>query len=227
MKKIFIYLLIALIIFVVIQQLFLSGLNISVAESINTNLIADVLSVAATTFIIDKLLQKDDDVKRVKRYFEILNKSHEVLVSHLSMYFTHFVTKDSKVLEIEEVISNLDQYITKDFLKKRYTVRIINKDNIFQPREIEVSYKVFIEEYFKKKIEETITQYLSRYISIMPVEITATLIRIDDLLKSNILTTPIGLTDQEVDNAQFDPNDFIVTLKEIGNEIIKLKNFSI
>lgn len=226
MKKIIFGLILAFIAFLSIQYFLLSGFNLATAEGIIINLISDVLSIAATLFIIDKLLQKNQESNQMKRYLNTLEKRHEVLVTQLINYFNHFVTKDSKIRDIEDVLLNIDDYITSDFLRTSYKTLTFNPNDIFNPIENQISYMVFVEKYFKQRIEETISQYLSRYISIMPPEVTTSLFKIDDLLKSNVLVTPIGLTAEQLGNAKFEPYQFIEPLKEIGIELQKLKEIT-
>lgn len=201
-------------------------------ESIIINLISDAIMLITTIFILERLIRDHYEKLEVSSekiiYLNTLNNRHALLVAQLEKTFVHFITKVPEPLDVEKLFLSLNEIVKEDFISSKYKIMKLKQDSIFEYTEHVVSYQHFCKYYFKDKIEELIENYLGRYIAIIPGEVLASLFKIENQLKSNMLVVPEDFGLQlDVSHADFNPEDFRVVLTTIGEEIVKLKAYTI
>lgn len=227
-KKIMLTFGITFLLTLLIQFIFLDGFNQSDLKGFNINLMVSILTILATVFILDKIIQKHETKSKLNDYLNTLGLAHERFIFKLEGKFNHIVTKDINMAKIEDVMQELNNYINRDFVRNPIKTVSINPYSIFDYTEGTTDYFTYLTK-FKNEYKNEITEYLNRYASVIPPEIMHHILKIDNALKLNILTSPAdhGIVDPRINiyDLKFNPDDFIEAYKQIGEEILALKKY--
>lgn len=127
-----------------------------------------------------------------------------------------------------KTIINLDDYIDEDFIFKPIKIMSLNPSDIWKPNYQEIDYDDFCEDYFKNGINNRITDFLGKYITILPSDVRISIFIIIDELNSPIFTFPkkLGIKLNK-DNTKIDTDSFKKVIKNIAIEIEKLQKIII
>jgi len=184
-------------------------------SGIVANLMAEVFGILITYVVIQKLIDdynSKEQVRYEKRkkeeaisiFYELVGIEFKSFIFDIASRYTNFLIKDSpqsnkdSYIDIWQYLNNIDNYIGQDFCKKGIKVLQPISNNInelfsieFDKRfeKVEYEYQSFCKFDFKDYIDNRITIFLSRYISVMPTEISSRILKISNLIKSPILTT--------------------------------------
>ena len=206
------------------------------------NLISDVVILFATVFILDRLIkrhyEKAAKLEEKNKYLNTLGSRHESLAARLETSYVHFVTKvppeffksdeaRKKDTKLIEVTNDLKRYVTKDFIKTDYEVIIIDPAQATTAYTANIPFQKFVKLQFKDNILNVTKDYTERYLSFTPKEILESIFKIEDTLNSGVFATPEehGLK-VDISKAEFEPEVMLDKLEKIGNEIIKIKEYS-
>lgn len=229
--------LVILVIGLLMLQYFYFSYNELFFEDMIVNTIGNVVILFATIFILERLINKHYEKRKVKeerkRYLDVLGSRHDILVSKLERFLIHFITKEPPVLEprvtityLEKVKGNLNDYINANFLKRNYTLNII--DNNLRNKEIEVSYQRYCG-YFKREILKLTYEYSNRYLPLITNEVLDSIFRIEDYITSSnafVIPEDHGLS-MNISNAEFDSEFMILEVGLLLEEIIKLRKYNL
>ncbi|QSX18466.1 hypothetical protein [Priestia megaterium] len=229
------------IVMLIVQAQF-DSLNEGFWLSLVPNIIADMLSIIVATYIIGILLQKNEEKKSKARVYKMFGKRFENMTISIGKDFVNFVTKKPCSLkgdpnnvndlldQIQHFNNNPQLYIDENFLRKNIKVlhvdNSVHTGNIFDMfKELEVKFQDFTI-YFKDKVSKSLSEFVTKYISVLPDELREKIFKVEDILLSDIFLTYQDLNIQlNTESAKFDPNQVGETFKELGEEIYGLITF--
>lgn len=218
----------------VIIDYFALGFNMEFVGALAPNITTTFLELVITILLVDKLLDIHKRKEERKVFKETIGRQYIAFVQVLSVQFINLVTKRPASFrgepfknehikqQIEGILNSLDSYIDENWFRQPIQVLIPNSNELKWSEQL-VDYQVYMERFFKERLNKEITEFLGRFITILPDEIKLSIFKISDLLKSNLLVTPLqyGLK-ISMNNTRFEPNDIKMIMSDIGNEVIKL-----
>jgi|GEM_PF-4183697 len=206
----------------------LYDIDLETLDALMINLISSFLLLFLTLFVLDRIvnshLEKVQRDKIKRDYINLLKIPHETLLVKLEQQFIVLVTSNSESMDVKKILADMDRYVDESFLKRQYTIRSVNSEDIFNFKETHLTYQQFNSKIFKKTIFEGIGEYIHRYAAVLPVDVIHSLIKFEAIVKSNIFVVPEdhGVT-IDISNAKMNPEDFKVQLRKLGNELIVLR----
>lgn len=238
MLTIYIVLSILILLSLVVQFWFFDGISYNFLSSLMPNFTITLVGIFISVFVIDKLLEKDRIKKSKDTIINALDNQYQEFVMKLSLDLLTFVLKHSPQFDINspigslnevttKIINNSEEYIKSDFFKKDYTISIPNSNNYFKPISHQMNYQDYCE-IFKSNMNNQISEFLNRYISILPEDIKISILIISNQLKSGLLQTgkQFGIV-IDMTNAEFDLEKYTKVIKKIAIELDKLQKLCI
>jgi hypothetical protein len=222
MIKLFISISLVLILLGCFQFKFFNGFTTDVLETLNLNAITGSVTILITIFLLNKIIKENEEKNQVKEYNEMVKMHHKDIITVLEKHLVYYITKKQTSQKIEDVIKKLDDYVQEDFYKRSYTIKMYDPRDPLNITTADLSYREYVENYYMKFVREDFTEYIRRYISVMPKPILKQLLKVEE----EMLTKPLILPDIFIvsyDNLEFNVQQVKNDIKEIADEIIKLK----
>ncbi|WP_413380316.1 hypothetical protein [Alkalihalobacillus sp. 1P02AB] len=232
-------------------QLSIFGFERDAFESILLNLFVQLVFVIFLVYFVDEIIKDHDkelkdreermkNALKEKYEWERFNKytkiKYRLFVNNLAKHYVHIVTKKPPVFtnkdlvysrkEFEEIIKKIDTFIGEDFFNKNVKVDIINQENIFRPDVHYVSHFKMLS-YIKKNMKSDITEFLDKYVIILPETIVNSIYEIENLLESNFFQSPNDHF-EHADNfkvGNFDKKMIEEKYRELGSKIVDLLKY--
>lgn len=227
--------LIVLVLALLVLQYYYFSYNELFFENMIVNTIGNIIILFATIFILERLINKHYEKRKLQeeknRYLDVLGSRHDIFVNKLETLILHFIKKNPPVIEprltlteLRNTKDNLSTYIGYDFLRKNYTVNIIDEN--LSNQEVEVNYQRYCS-YFKNEILKLTYEYSNRYLPLIPNDILDSIFRIEDnITTSNAFVIPEdhGMN-LDISNAEFIPDLMITSIDKLLDEVIKLREY--
>lgn len=222
-----------------LQCVYFGGFNYIFLSALIPNIIITILGLLLSITILDKLLKRKKLLDDRSVIQDILGNQYQDFVSEISNIFLYYVLKEPPSLvggitieafnkATNKVILNLDDYVDKEFILKPIKIMSFNPSDIWNPVYQEIDYYEFCEQYFKNTINDNITDFLGKYITILPSDIRISIFIILDELNSPTFTSPkkFGIK-LDRNNTKLDANPSKEVIKNIAIEIEKLQKIMI
>lgn len=221
-----------LVVLGILVQISIFGLDSDFLKGLLLNLIVEIIGIIAVVYLIERLLKSHEEDRKLKEFLLLAAAPYDNYVHFLAKNLSHLVKKNSQwtneslALQLNTLIRDMDKYIDEEFVNRRVQVNIISPHNIFDVRQENWTYSQFIQK-FKKDIDDNTTLFLSRYISIIPKEISDSIYRIENILAGNLFISPLDYGIDLIGNqkVQINVDDFLRVYKELGIEILKLAEY--
>jgi|SRR5690625_284292 len=227
--------LIVLVLALLVLQYYYFSYNELFFENMIVNTIGNIIILFATIFILERLINKHYEKRKLQeeknRYLDVLGSRHDIFVKKLETLILHFIKKNPPVIEprltlteLRNIKDNLSTYIGYDFLRKNYTVNIIDEN--LGNQEVKVNYQRYCS-YFKNEILKLTYEYSNRYLPLIPNDILDSIFRIEDnITTSNAFVIPEdhGMN-LDISNAEFIPDLMITSIDKLLDEVIKLRKY--
>lgn len=226
----------AIILINIVLQGYFKNLDSDFWFSLIPNFIADAISVLLSAYVITRLIQRGEERRAKEKVYKALGKRLDALNNKVAEKYIHFITKkpakeseQGLINQVKDLSSNIELYVTANFVRegvKVFSYQPGQTTDIFNSVTEEIwSYQKFCYS-FKKQIKESLDEFISRYISLLPEDLRENLFIIDDLLMTGIFVTPLEFgIELDISNAQIKEEDFQKVLSELGEEIYKLMNY--
>lgn len=220
------------------------GLNKEAYESALNSFIVSLVILVVTVIVINLLFshhhERINKEKEKKEYVQVLKKAHDDLVFQLKTYIITFVSKemaktslkDNKqihVIELNDLKSQLDQYITRDFLKKSIEVTQPGTLNLFDFQTDNVKHTEWLLDNNNKMLAR-IHKYLMLYSGLMPKNIIKLIVEIELIItrESAFMVPDIKSFQDQMNHSLLNEESIIVirdNLSKMIDKIIELENF--
>lgn len=235
-KWVFISSIVTIITLIVCQLTLFTGFDKNIMESLNINFLTEILGVIFTFFIVERLLSIHE--MNAKRNFVkiVIQNEYKQLINKISQLYITFVTKNppqtnEKYNTLKDVVAKtikeIDDHVHSNFI--RNNIKVLKP--VLKNGGIEAVEEVFDYQHycvaFKGTTKNIIDNFLLKYISRLPDDIVSKLSNINNILLGNIFSTALdsGLN-KDISNATFNPEHFKEPLKELGNHLLDLYNYS-
>lgn len=248
MKKLYIYSSIIIIfvtgVLVYLYQAYF-GLSEGAFESALNSFIVSLVILVVTVIVINFLFshhhERINKEKERNEYIKVLNEAHEGLVFQLKTYIITFITKEMAktsadkndklihVIELSDLKSQLDHYITSDFVKKEIEVTQPGKFDLFDFQTINLKHTEWLMQNNNIMLSK-IHKYLMLYSGLMPRNIIKLLVEIELIItRESIFLVPDFKSFQDHMNNSLLDDESIEKVKDnllkIIDKIIELENY--
>ena len=207
-------------------QLATFGITLDFASALIPNFLTEILGIFVTLLVVERLFEYYRKKEEKSMMNQVVGNQLKAFVSKITTGYIHYVTKNPNSANLDEIINSISKYVTRDFFKQPVKVIQINPADLFKPIEKLIDYQVFCE-HFKENISKQITEFLGRFITVLPKDIRYSIFKISDLLHDNMLITTLqyGFA-LDMNRVDIDHEHLQTVLKEIGEEIRTLNKLS-
>lgn len=212
------------------------GITFLAYENALNSLIINLIILVITVLVINLLFShhhmKINKEKEMKNYIELLSSSHKNLVFQLKTYIITFITREMAItksendenyhiIDLTNLLSNLDSYVTSDFIKTRIKITKAGNDNLFDFEESYLTNSQWLIEN-NYLILSNIHKYLMLYSSLMPNDILRNLVEIELLItkESAFMVPNIKKFQEQLDNSTINAKS-VDEIKSQFRKIIK------
>lgn len=172
-------------------QHFIDDIDVDFGLSLVPNFIADMIGILITSYIIAVLLQRSEEKKAKEKAFKITGNRYNGLVSILvSTYITLHTGKpygasneEQMKSQIKEILNDLHSYLPEDFIENK-KIEIMN----YKGNTRLIDYEQFCKQ-AQEDIDPTFEKFINRYIGFLPDDLRESLLNIETLLNSILITT--------------------------------------
>jgi hypothetical protein len=229
----------------IIKYYFFLGWEESDFSSVCINLATESIGILITIFIINKVLenQKRKDEAKAKSHYDeeykmlisnVLGNRLKRLFIEISSVYINFIQKEPLTTKseltlkkykigIEDVLSKLDDYIIAGFRSTSISCYIVDEKNVSIPKEQIIGYQEFCEGIFKAKVEHVISEFVQRYISVLPNDLRLSIYTIENSIDTWIFHTALGKgLKAPMPTSAEDIAELKIEFKKIGEELIKI-----
>lgn len=174
-------------------QYYIFGFDSNNIQSLNINIISNIIILFATVFVLEKVIRNHYESKKNEeeklRYKNTLNSRHNKLVKNLESLAIQFVTSEPAIIEprpkideIKNIGKDADEYINLKLMERKYNINRINSEG---QHNIEYWSHTDFTFYFKKEFLNQIRDYITIYLPLIPSDLLKELFELEDLMSSS------------------------------------------
>ncbi|WP_078430472.1 hypothetical protein [Alkalihalobacterium alkalinitrilicum] len=213
-------------------QFMLYNFNEEFYQGLIVSLIVEIVGIIAVVYLIDQLIKRHEEESKWETFNHLTRLKYKYFVQKLAQNYVHVIKKkppnglEVKDEELHEIIDNINKYIGPNFVNEKILVYKFNPSNIYEPLNEYWNYSKFVFS-IKREMNEEITKFLNRYLTLLPVEIRDSIYTIDDLLLNGVFfsTFEIGYDIVGNGNVQINEEHFKEAYKNLGIEILNLMGY--